>query len=110
MCLGLIMSRAPGDDVSKLMSDGRLTEEWEKKQYIKGTLDLIKGLNERGFVHRDLKPGNIFFDKNVDEKSGTTTLIDTGMLVKTPKVRETESVPDIAAGWRHTGLHAPSRQ
>ena len=72
-------------------------------------MKLIKGLNERGFVHHDLKPANIFFDKNVDKKSGTTTLIDTGMLFKTPKDMETEKHPQYIGGHGGTGLYMHPR-
>jgi hypothetical protein len=81
VCHGLIMPKAEGKEVQKLITDGELTRPSEKKQFIKSMLDSIKGLNQRGFVHRDLKPLNSFFDK----ESGKTTLIDTGSLFKTPK-------------------------
>ena len=37
------MEKAPGEEVKKLMSGGQLTEEWEKKQFIKGTLEIDQG-------------------------------------------------------------------
>ena len=109
VCLGLIMKKAPGEDVSRLMRNGQLTEESEKKQFIKGMLESIKGLNERGFVHHDLKPGNTFFDKKDDKTPGTTTLIDTGMLFKMPKDRDTEEHPQYIGGHGGTQLYMHPR-
>jgi len=83
LCHGLIMPKAGGKEVGKLISEGKLAPS-EKRQCIRGMLQSIKGLNERGFVHRDIKPDNSYFDR----KTGTTTLIDTGSLFKTSKNQE----------------------
>jgi serine/threonine protein kinase len=80
-CYGLVMAKAKGTEGAKLISERTLTQPEEKIQYIRSTLESIKGLNERGFVHRDIKPANSYFD----EQSGNTTLIDTGSLYKTSK-------------------------
>jgi len=84
-CHGVLMPEAKGVEVQKLigLTDGNKLEEHEKKTLIESTLKSIKGLNERGFVHRDIKPQNCFFDR----KTGTTTLIDTDSLFKTPDDR-----------------------
>jgi serine/threonine protein kinase len=82
-CHGIIMPKAGGDEVKELMQNGTLTEP-EKKNLINSMLQTIKGLNERGFVHHDIKPDNCYFDK----ETKTTTLIDTGSLYKTREGRE----------------------
>lgn len=83
VCHGLIMPKANGEAVDRLVEQGKLTDS-EKKQLIGSTLLSIKGLNERGFVHRDLKPENSYFDR----ETGKTTLIDTGSLFKTPELED----------------------
>jgi protein kinase-like protein len=80
MCHGIIMPKARGKEVDQLIG----LSETEKKQVVRSTLLSIKGLNERGFVHRDIKPQNSLFDRETE----TTTLIDTGMLFKTGKDQE----------------------
>ena len=79
MSHGLVMPKAGGERVSKLFKQG--LSEPQQKDFCRSTLSSIKGLNERGFVHRDLKPKNAFFDRD----NGTTTLIDTGTLFKESK-------------------------
>lgn len=83
LCHGIIMPKAQGKEVGKLIREGELSET-EKKQVVRSTLQSIKGLNERGFVHRDIKPDNSLFDR----ETGTTTLIDTGTLFKAHKDQE----------------------
>jgi serine/threonine protein kinase len=79
LCHGIIMPKAQGKEVGKLIKEG--LSETEKKQVVRSTLQSIKGLNERGFVHRDIKPENSLFDR----ETRTTTLIDTGTLFKSHK-------------------------
>jgi serine/threonine protein kinase len=94
VCHGLVMPRAKGEEVNRLIRAGKFTEESEKKQFIKSTLESIKGLNERGFVHRDLKSQNTYFDK----ETGTTTLIDTGSLFKVPEDKDSQKHPQYIGG------------
>ncbi len=77
-CHGLVMKRAPGEEVEKQAR--QLTLE-QKKKIVKGTLEAIRQLNQRGFTHRDIKPANTFFDPRTNDVS----LIDTGMLNKATK-------------------------
>ncbi len=81
LCHGLIMPKAAGEEVHE--QAGRLTPE-QRRQLTIGTIQSLKQLNQRGFVHRDLKPENMYFDK----ATGTTTLIDTGMLHKVSKHKQ----------------------
>jgi serine/threonine protein kinase len=81
-CVGLLMPEAKGGELRGLLQQGTLTEQ-NKRQVLKGTLEAVMKLNARGFIHRDLKPTNLFFDP----ASGKTTLIDTGLMHKTSKNR-----------------------
>ena len=81
LCHGLIMPKAPGEEVHAQAST--LTPD-QRRQLTIGTIKSLKKLNQRGFVHRDLKPENMYFDK----ATGTTTLIDTGMLHKVSKHKQ----------------------
>lgn len=95
-CHGLVMPKAKGSEGTKLIGRRSFAES-EKKQFIGSMLMSIKGLNERGFVHRDVKPGNSFFDK----KSETTTLVDTGTLFKTSKNQEKNPGTEYISGDPH---------
>ena len=79
-CVGLLMPEAKGREVGQLHAQQQLTPE-NRRQILQGTLEAVKQLNARGFIHHDLKLDNLFFDP----ASGKTTLIDTGMLHKSSK-------------------------
>jgi serine/threonine protein kinase len=77
-CVGLVMKKAEGEEVLKIMDQLSLAQ---RKQVFKGTLQAVSTLNERGFIHRDIKEENVFFDT----RTGKVSLIDTGMLHKRSK-------------------------
>ncbi len=56
----------------KLLEDGQPSEE-ELKDMLIGLLDGMEVLHEAGFIHRDIKPGNIFI-----REDGTAILLDFG--------------------------------
>ena len=56
----------------KLLKDGQPSED-ELKDMMIGLLDGMEVLHEAGFIHRDIKPGNIFI-----RKDGTAILLDFG--------------------------------
>jgi serine/threonine protein kinase len=56
----------------KLLKDGQPSED-ELKDMMSGLLDGMEVLHEAGFIHRDIKPGNIFI-----RKDGTAILLDFG--------------------------------
>jgi len=93
LCHGLVMPIAKGEQVTELFKKG--LDEPQQKDFCRSTLHSIKGLNERGFVHRDIKPDNAFFDP----ENGTTTLIDTGTLFKESKHQGREDRPQYIEGW-----------
>ncbi len=56
----------------KLLKDGQPSEE-DLKDMLLGLLDGLEVLHEARFIHRDIKPGNIFI-----RKDGTAILLDFG--------------------------------
>lgn len=62
-CVGLIMPRAPGDNLSEKLRNGPLTDA-EFRSLAKSGLTTARALNARGWVHRDLKPANMNLDGN----------------------------------------------
>lgn len=56
----------------KLLKDGQPSED-ELKDILFGLLDGMEVLHEAGFIHRDIKPGNIFI-----REDGTAILLDFG--------------------------------
>ena len=110
-CHGIVMPQATGKRGDKLGQDGPLTGT-DTKNFAKSTLKSIKGLNERGFVHHDLKPENLFFDR----KTGKTTFIDTGTLFKQsenqekhPGTQYMEGRTTGSLGWSHPRVLAEGR-
>ena len=77
-CVGLVMKKAEGEEVFTIMHQ---LSSSQRKQVLKGTLQAVSTLNERGFIHRDIKEENVFFDT----RTGKVSLIDTGMLHKRSK-------------------------
>jgi serine/threonine protein kinase len=77
-CYGLVMAKAPGEEVEKQLND-LSTNDGARAQMAKSGLESLRSLNQRGFIHRDIKPANLLFD-------GTdVSFIDTGMLFKVQK-------------------------
>lgn len=77
-CYGLVMAKAPGEEVGKQLND-LSTNVGARAQMAKSGLESLRSLNQRGFIHRDIKPANLLFDgKDV-------SFIDTGMLFKVQK-------------------------
>jgi serine/threonine protein kinase len=78
--VGEVQDLAPGYEVGDLVSQGKL-DEHGLKQITAGFLDALDSLGKRGFVHRDIKPQNAFFDPS----TGKLKLIDVGSLAKLSK-------------------------
>ena len=78
-CYGLVMDKAPGQEVSKLRKQ---LNPNQRATLTQSGLNSLRSLNTRGFVHRDIKPANMTFDGN------KLSFIDTGLLFK---VRKTEA-------------------
>ena len=77
-CYGLIMEKAPGQEITKQL-ETQLTNPSKRTQAVRSGLQTLRTLNTRGFVHRDIKPDNLLFDgKDV-------SFIDTGLLFKIKK-------------------------
>ncbi|KAG1458166.1 hypothetical protein G6F46_006844 [Rhizopus delemar] len=61
--LYLVMEYAPGGDLQGLMErrQGRFTEQ-EAKFYIAELILAVESVHQLGYMHRDIKPGNILID------------------------------------------------
>ena len=92
LCHGLVMPKAKGERLTELIAKGMPPSQ--QQNFCRSMLESIKGLNERGFVHRDIKPDNAFFD----ETTGTATLIDTGTLFKESKHENRKDRPHYIDG------------
>lgn len=69
----MVMSYEHGMSLhEKLLKDGQPEEE-ELRDLMLGLLDGMEVLHEAGFIHRDIKPGNIFI-----REDGTAILLDFG--------------------------------
>ena len=79
-CLGQVMEKAPGENLGELIKTRSLTAD-DHKAIARSMITTLKKLAERGFIHRDIKPDNLFYDR----ASGSVTFIDTGFLYKMPK-------------------------
>jgi serine/threonine protein kinase len=79
-CVGQVMEKAPGENLGELIKTRSLTAD-DHKAIARSMITTLKKLAERGFIHRDIKPDNLFYDR----ASGSVTFIDTGFLYKMPK-------------------------
>lgn len=77
-CYGLIMDKAPGEEVQKQLTTLAQNPNHQVK-IVQSGLETLKTLSTRGFVHRDIKPANLLFDGQ------QLNFIDTGMLFKVRK-------------------------
>ena len=77
---GEVQDRALGQPLNEMIWLGRVDEQGLKKIAV-GFLDALDSLGKRGFVHRDIKPQNAFFDPS----TGQLKLIDVGGLAKVSK-------------------------
>lgn len=64
---GLIIMEYMDIDLIKYLEQNRFIPEYDAKKIIVQLLDGIRGLNQRGYMHRDIKPGNILMKKVGDE-------------------------------------------
>ncbi len=78
-CYGLVMDKAPGSEVGKIMHK---LKPVQKVTLTQSGLSTLRSLNSRGFVHRDIKPQNLTFDGQ------KLSFIDTGLLFK---IRKTDA-------------------
>ena len=83
-CLGLIMARAPGENLGELLAKGAGLPGGQKDamRLARSGLQSLRSLNARGMVHRDIKPANL----NFDPQTGQAHFFDTGMMFKSRKV------------------------
>jgi len=93
----LVMELCDGIDLGKLVSSrGRLTEP-QVRPILGQLAQALEYVHQRGFVHRDLKPGNVMITR-----SGDVKLTDFGIAV--PEV----VLDDQAAAPRHAILGTPA--
>ncbi|MCU0701214.1 MAG: protein kinase [Myxococcaceae bacterium] len=88
----LVMRFVRGAPLSKVMARGALSMD-EALPVVAQLVAGLKALHARGFVHRDLKPGNVMLD---DE--GRVTLLDFGL---TRGSESTLTRPGVALGSPH---------
>jgi serine/threonine protein kinase len=88
--LHIVMENVEGGDIANLLKEqpNRRFEEMKAKRIIKHCLLGINHLHQFNFAHRDLKPGNMLYDREQE----VTKLIDFGFAymfkVKNQKVHE----------------------
>lgn len=69
----MVMSYEEGITLNELITTKGQLKEDELLDILMGLLDGLEVMHEAGFIHRDIKPGNIFIRKN-----GTALLLDFG--------------------------------
>jgi len=76
----LLKGRDSFETVQSLSSD-------EKLQVARDTAQGIKGLHDKGLVHRDIKPGNIFISRDATTKKVQAVVADLGLLTSESSAR-----------------------
>lgn len=76
--LVMVLEYAANGDVNKLATKegGKLDESTTAEKIVVPLLQVLQYLHNRGIVHRDIKPGNILFNKH-----GTLKLCDFGVAI-----------------------------
>jgi len=102
---GTIMPLIAHGDLEHAIKKAPLSEAGTAMLFYRG-VDALMGLGSRGLIHRDIKPGNIFFD----ETSGDLKLADFGLMKKRSKAEE-QGPPDAiqrslagTAGYMHPAV------
>ena len=78
----IVMEYLEGNDLKARMKRGQRFSDEELKKWWNQLVDALNYTHQKGIVHRDIKPGNIFVDKQ-----GNVKLLDFGIA----KVRESIS-------------------
>lgn len=74
----IAMELISGDSLEKKMSDEGKLSESEVLSWAQQIADGLNAANESGLIHRDIKPGNILFDKD-----GHVKIVDFGLALVT---------------------------
>jgi serine/threonine protein kinase len=69
----MVMEYERGESLEKLLKAGKITSEAKLRSLVMPLLDGLKVVHEAGFIHRDIKPDNIYL-----RESGTPVLLDFG--------------------------------
>ncbi len=69
----MVMEYERGESLEKLLKTGKIAGEAKLRAVIMPLLDGLKVVHEAGFIHRDIKPDNIYLREN-----GTPVLLDFG--------------------------------
>ena len=81
-CPAIVMEYLDGEDLKARMKHGQRFTDEELIKWWNQLVDALQYTHSKGIIHRDIKPGNIFVDKN-----GNIKLLDFGIA----KVRESIS-------------------
>lgn len=74
-----------------------LGKPWELDQFLRvaiGIAAALRGLHQRGFVHKDIKPANVF----VNTSTGEAWLSGFGLASRVPRERQAPGPPESIAG------------
>ncbi len=74
----IAMELVAGDSLEKKMSDNGKLSESDVLNWAQQISDGLNAANESGLIHRDIKPGNILFDKD-----GYVKIVDFGLALVT---------------------------
>ena len=69
----MVMEYERGESFEKVLKAGKITSEAKLRSLVMPLLDGLKVVHEAGFIHRDIKPDNIYL-----RESGTPVLLDFG--------------------------------
>ena len=84
-CPYIVMELLEGEPLDEAARDNPLSEE-QCLNVARQTSSALSYIHEKGLVHRDIKPGNVFL-----EKEGRVILLDFGLVLDTNRTRMTQT-------------------
>lgn len=111
----IIMEYLEGEDLKARMKHGQQFTEYELETWWNQLVDALNYTHAKGIVHRDIKPGNIFVDKNDNVKlldfgiakvKENFSLTQTGQKIGTLMYMSPEQVKDSKHIDYHTDIYS----
>jgi serine/threonine protein kinase len=90
----MVMSFEQGQDLGQALKAGRLRDEDDVLEFLRQMMNALQRVHDLGFIHRDVKPGNILL-----RADGTPVLIDFGSARKSMDEKTQQMTALVSPGY-----------